>query len=153
MREILFRGKGICDGEWMFGSLVKVADECVIIAEDAVYYGGSDFSKGCAVDPATVGQFTGLTDADGIPIFEGDMFEPYDDEFDKSVVEFRNGAFRVVTYGITGAMMPYGWDETAGGYGELDEHDLIDWVDCGVIGNIHDNPEMLEGGCLCGRST
>ena len=65
-------------------------------------------------------------------------------EFDKSVVEFRDGAFRVITYGTTGMMMPYGWDETAGGYGELDEHDLIDWVDCSVIGNIHDKPKKME---------
>ena len=139
MRKILFRGKRVDTLEWIQGTLYNMSNNHnpFIMLEDR-------FGCSYPVLRETVGQFTGLTDADGIPIFEGDMFEPYDDEFDKSVVEFRNGAFRVVTYGITGAMMPYGWDETAGGYGELDEHDLIDWVDCGVIGNIHDNPELME---------
>ena len=137
MRKILFRGKRIDNGKWVEGDLRHWRNGSVGIHSDEL--------KGTLpVLPETVGQYTGLTDADGSPIFEGDMFEPFDDEFDKSVVEFRHGAFRVITYGITGAMMPYGWDETAGGYGELDEYELIDWIDCGVIGNIHDNPELME---------
>ena len=135
MREILFKGKRVDNGEWVQGLL---GSKRTILAESPL--GNIDE---IVVIPETVGQYTGLTDFDGVPIFVGDMFEPYDDEFEKSVVEFREGAFRVITYGTRGAMMPYGWDETAGGYGELDEHDLIDWIDCGVIGNVHDNPELF----------
>lgn len=136
MREILFKGKRFDNGEWVKGLL---GSKRTILVESPL--GNMDE---VVILPETVCQYAGLTDADGSPIFEGDMFEPDDDEFDKSVVEFRNGAFRVVTYGTIGAMMPYGWDETEGGYGELDEHDLIDWIDCGVIGNIHDNPELMD---------
>lgn len=130
MREILFRGKGICDGEWMFGSLVKVADECVIIAEDAVYYGGSDFSKGCAVDPATVGQFTGLKDKNGVRIFEGDICRVLDLLYK---VEFKHSCWWFTILSNKVYCCP-AFNSNCGEY-------------CEVIGNIHDNPEMLEGGC------
>lgn len=145
MRKILFRGKRMDNGEWVIG--------------DGIHYPKSVNYKGtCWIDgmgekandwvrviPETVGQYTGQTDFDGKPIFEGDLFDPCDSDIHKCVVEFRESAFRVVSYGILGAMMEYGWDETAGGYGELDEHDLLDWIDSGVIGNIYDNPELIGG--------
>lgn len=59
MREILFRGKRMSDGEWLYGSLLQVnrkgATECCIHSDRYSHL----------IDPATVGQYTGLTDKDG----------------------------------------------------------------------------------------
>lgn len=137
MRKILFRGKAFFNGEWAYGSLVKVQDECVIIPEDAVYYGGSDFSDGWGVDPNTVGQFTGLTDKNGRRIFEGDFIHARhvdDSSLTAGVVNFILGCFCVRYNAYNNPAID-----------TLKEYEIID--------NIHDNPELLKGGCRCGRNT
>ena len=68
MREILFRGKRMDNGEWVEGGYFFHYGECRIVAEGTV----SDYIIHYPVDPATVGQFTGLL-ANGKRIFEGDV--------------------------------------------------------------------------------
>ena len=74
----------------------------------------------------TVGQYTGLTDKNGKKIFEGDIVGvgECDKIYEKVVVYFDKGAFRVSQFAI----------------------DLLETrnIDCEVIGNIYDNPELLE---------
>ena len=65
-----------------------------------------------------------------------------------AVVIFKDGCFRLELHGICGTFTESGWDECGGGYGII-ECDPIDWYsirDMKVIGNIHDNPKLLEGG-------
>ena len=78
--------------------------------------------------PETVGQYTGLTDKNGKKIFEGDIFNiEYSETIVKNaVIEYVGASF----YGSTGI-----------DYWELDDYREIE-----VIGNIHDNPELLKGG-------
>lgn len=65
MREILFRGKRIDNGEWVYGDLVQSPAHCVVqIYEQNLC--GDNF----AIDPSTVGQYTGLTDKNDRKIFE-----------------------------------------------------------------------------------
>ena len=147
MREILFRGKRMDDGEWVEGYLVKaVGGECMILPVTTEHCGGAEFSEGYHCDPTTVGQYTGLKYKNGKRIFEGDMIKPFDDEVDKMVVEFHHGQFLLCLYGYRGYMAEYGWEEE-GNYGCFEAEPLSSYGDdIEVIGNIHDNPELLKGG-------
>ena len=136
MREILFRGKRMDNGEWIEGDLVhsvyKIGDTCV---------GKFGWTLGMhQVDHYTVGQYTGLNDKNGKRIFEGDIVSvtgltPHPTwEYDSvtGVVKWRGGAFEVEGR-ANDDYAPYGW--------------LYD--SCAacreIIGNIHDNPDFIEG--------
>lgn len=149
MREITFRGKRIDNGEWVEGNLLGKeliiphgqtlykSPENHLIAIDVLMY---------TVDPATVGQYTGLTDKNGKRIFEGDIFHIEDEIL--GVVIFKDGGFRMEEYGLCGTWTESGFDECGGGWGII-ECEPLDWYTIGdmeIIGNIHDNPELLKEG-------
>ena len=142
MREILFRGKRYMDGEWVDGSLF--IDEKKEKHEILVGY--VNFRYGWEVDPATVGQYTGLTQ-NGVKIFEGDMFRMDDDEDEVGVIIFKDGCFRLEIHGLCGTWTESGFEECGGGYGIIECEPIDYWYirDMEVIGNIHDNPELLKG--------
>ena len=114
MREILFRGKCIGNGEWAKGSLVIWGDGSCWIDS------GSLTEPMACVIPKTVGQFTGLTDKNGTKIFEGD------------ILALRTGRPHIVKF-------------EDGGFVLTDTAIPIRHADKLVIGNIHDNPELLGG--------
>ena len=134
MREILFRGKRIDNGEWVEGNLF-VPDE----GHDAptqICFGTNIVMITYDVDPDTVSEFIGLRDRNGKRIFEGDIItanvgeREYEDEYLSNtniLVSFENGYF----YPFAVAC---GWRS---------------WVDdVEVIGNKWDNPELLKGGAV-----
>jgi uncharacterized phage protein (TIGR01671 family) len=157
MREILFRGQTRKYGEkvrmgdgkklpghWVYGGVLQGAgSHSIIYGGENVNDPSEDLDKWC-VHTDTLGQFTGKTDKNGKKIFEGDMFH-LDDEI-IAVVIFKDGCFRLEEYGLCGAWTESGFDECGGGWGVI-ECDPIDWYtirDMEIIGNIHDNPELLE---------
>ena len=124
MREILFRGKRVDNGEWIEGFYCKdeyLKDRIWVLDED-------NFLAWWEVDPATVGQFTGLLDKNGKRVFEGDIAN-LDLHTAKYVCAYRSdhGAFMwncLVT----------NENRFLGHYGEK------------VIGNIHDCSQKMNEG-------
>ena len=138
MREILFRGKRVDNGEWIEGYFVKF--EWREIPEIYTGWNCYTLTPEChGIEPSTVGQYTGLTDKNGKKIFEGDIIKivpdyDYSDDYSISKVYSYNGVFCVDYHGDD-------FDSTALGFLE----DYLPDGDFEVIGNIHDNPEMLGG--------
>lgn len=123
MREILFRGKRIDNGEWVYGYYVPCClgrfpcSPCIVPDSDGVW-------EPIEVDPSTIGQYTDLT-ANGKKIFEGDVFTDGLSIWD-------------VIYNKGSLCMNFG-----GQYVPLTQV-LRGVIDNDIIGNIHDNPELLE---------
>ena len=136
MREILFRGKRPDNGEWAFGDLSQHKTGKVFIKC------GSAISS-YEVIPETVGQYTGLTDKNGKKIFEGDILS-----IAKIMDGFGTYYFPPIAYPgnvvVKWGMCAWMW-ETLGEYRFfINFPDAWCHFECEVIGNIHDNPELLE---------
>ena len=134
MREILFRGKRKDNGEWVEGNLF-IPDK--LDTPTQICIGTNIIRITYDVIPETVGQYTGLTDKNGKKIFEGDIHE-------------RENHFFVVKYGkyrdCETNEDEYGW------YFEYTHRKGCEGFDgtesqyVNIIGNIHDNPELLKEG-------
>lgn len=122
MREIKFRAQAIASNKWLYGDLRHHKEDVCIFEQ-----GGN---KGEQVKPETIGQFTGLRDINGKDIYEGDILDvSYADEESRLEVCFVRGVFAFL------------WD------GDIDDEfpcnaPTHEWAK--VIGNIHDNPELLS---------
>ena len=123
------------DGEWVEGYLVKaVGGECMILPVTTEHCGGAEFSEGYHCDPTTVGQYTGLKDKNGKRIFEGDICR-----------NTRTG--EIVSVKWHGTMAGYVWNKRRADGFLFDFGELFRACDkYEVIGNIHDNQELLKGG-------
>lgn len=124
MREIIFRGKRKSDGKWWEGYLT------VVFQHTYIEKANENEAFRFVVDPETVGQFTGLTDKNGKRIFEGDILKRTNGNKSVWYVDYKNCAFCANQSNCNYAC-------------ELGE--LLDQIELEVIGNVHDNPELLEG--------
>lgn len=147
--EIKFRGKRESNGEWVYGGFVQFNKYSFIFPDPSIEYWDR-----YVVDPNTVGQFTGEVDVNGKKIYENDIVKfrtkrfHYKDEskkniakwkWFKSVVMFNDGSFLINESGILrNATDVYNYDTYLSAFTK-DSSNCIE-----VIGNIHDNPELLD---------
>lgn len=137
MREILFRGKRINNGEWIFGSLIVDCENYYIhmntgivsISENTAHTPYNENSNVVVaythkVDPKTVGQFAGWNNKNHARIFEGDIVSQ-EDETGTVRYEGNYCTFAVILKRNT----------------DLFQHIKYG---CEILGNIHDNPELID---------
>lgn len=126
----IFRGKGnpkYNDGEWYYGHLIYDGSDYQIVDPK---YGSCKIT----VIPETVGQYTGLEDKNGKSIFEGDIVAGsliWQEKRKNGLVEFKDGSFGLTWY--------------RGGIEQFNAFTSMCNVEYEVVGNIHDNPELLKG--------
>lgn len=136
MREILFRGKRTDNGEWVEGYYYKAKycrtdDELcdyITVPHPKEY---NEPSSHYIVNPETVGQYTGLKDKNGIKIFESDIVncKTINYFFGNCKVVYRNSLARYCIISADGLIFPM-------------EEESFEYE---VVGNVHDNPELLGG--------
>lgn len=125
MRIIKFKGKDLKTGKWVYGDLHTLCDEPHIHTEPTHFpYAG----KRSFINPDTIGQFTGLFDKNGKEIYEGDILLSKD-EYGTVEVIFAHGAFQVRYFCKNG--------EHRIPFTNLKK-------DYELLGNIHDNPGLLN---------
>lgn len=131
-REIIFRGKRIKDGKWLYGYYLDEKAEdtdfpCIVPFEPVPDH---DWE----VDPETVGVFTGMLDQNGEKLFEGDivMANVLGSVVVSWSIQFLNSSF------VEGEMKK-----------RLSPQEFPDLKGTTLIGNIYDNPDLLVEGGLC----
>ena len=133
MREIVFRAKRTYNGEWVEGYYIHIPEGEGTYDEERhlIQQIHNNGIIGFSVDviPETVGQYTGLTDKNGKKIFEGDIVVCELFEETGQIAYHESEAMFVVEFDT--------W---------LTDFDHLYGKDLEVIGNIHDNPELLKGG-------
>lgn len=131
-REILFRGKRVDNGEWVYGYYTLYGQSKGL--HPAIITGTEE---GCVIpafiDPETRGEYTGLTDKNGVKIFEGDILKMSSVYYGSLIfrkVEISKGNTYVSNYNFSQNLYDTFMSSTR-------------W-DVEVIGNIYDNPELLK---------
>lgn len=139
-REIKFRGKRRYDGEWVYGGIEKEGDSYYIITEESAVCAEEG---GEIVIQETIGQYTGLRDKNGVEIYEGDIVRLFCD----------CSGYYIEPRWVNAIIV---WDEDLYGWEISFEHIRVGYSECignfkydydaqiEVIGNIFDNPELLE---------
>ena len=128
MRDILFRGKRLENGAWVYGSLLQV--ECEDGSIVTAIFDRKDSGGDAEVHSSTVGQYTGLKDKNGERIWEGDIVKG---RYSGKVAEVQAEVWNCgCCHGVLGFST---------GTSDPDIGDTLV-----VIGNIYDNTELLEGG-------
>lgn len=134
MVTLLCRGKRTENNKWVEGYYVCTHDYLdnrqihFIFCDDSTVYPHNEIAGTVEVDPKTIGRFTGLTDKNGVKIFEGD----------------------IVRSRITGEEFIVIWDELYSAFAIHNSKVRYGFPKCNaktyqVVGNIHDNFDLLKG--------
>lgn len=133
MREILFRGKRKENNEWVYGNYAVTDNN-----EKQQHFIFQNKAFEFEVDPETIGQYTGITDDNGKKIFEGDILGVTNDDPDYDYITKVYFEYNTLCVDVEDK----DYDSTSIGFAIEIWDDECDQVE--VIGNIYDNPELLE---------
>lgn len=134
MREILFRGKRIDNGEWIEGYVYRISEDLNPFIMFKNRHGESH-----EVDPKTVGQFTGLYTVSEQKIWSGDIARFYEKLYTVQRECDTPGGY----WAETGYILKHiGWSDYVPFTDTID--DYYNEICIEIVGNIHDNPELLE---------
>ena len=140
MRTIKFRGKRLYGSGWVYGDLIHENNGKVAIKTNLNTWGENDdtiepFGEYVLVKPYTVGQYTGIIDKNGKEIYEGDIITKSHG--------IRSSRHMVLYYPYTASFIA----QLVGTYNcsSISQGWIFEYLKV-VVGNIHDNPELLEGG-------
>ena len=147
IREVIFRGKRTDNGEWIEG-YAAMSGGTFIICDNGLTYGGFIVYE---VIPETVGQYTGLTDKNGKKIFEGDILRGFEYPFCSNINGEFNYFAEIVWFDDSSAFGIYTFKNPKSNVRGISEGntDYLEYFNADkweVIGNIHDNPELMKGG-------
>lgn len=153
MKDFEYRGRRLDNKEWVYGHYFITpitAEFCVKPENGAFFASGDEPIRHCIVenmvafeiDPATVGQYTGLKDKNGKDIWEGDIFKDDNHGIVRSIFRVPGG------FAFEDNPVSFGYDHRAPvyPYSPIADSQNVAWLAqcCEVIGNIHDNPELLK---------
>ena len=133
MREILFKGKRIDNGEWIEGYYQKRHDFLGNEEHLIFYADGHTVWDHAEVSSETLCQFTGLCDKNGKRIWENDILMAH---LDESYPE--DAAYETVEWNVAG------WVAHETGSTDREYIDKFDLEHYEVVGNTFDNPELLQ---------
>lgn len=139
MRHIIFRGKRLDNGEWIYGDLQIGDDDHIPMIGTTGQTRWVDYIQ---VAENTIGQLTELRDKNGIDIWEGDIFKEDDSGIVRSVFRVPGGL------AFEDNPVSFGYDHRAPvyPYSSIAEMQNASWLSkyCEVVGNIHDHPDLLK---------
>lgn len=138
MRTIKFRGKEIHTGNWVFGGIIPTRSGAwITVSKNENTY------DSYRVTPNSIGIFTGATDSKGTEIYDGDIL--------RGIKQFADGSYpeALVMFDLhSGINIRTSKHRNFAKFSVLLNRDGVA-INVEVIGNIHDNPELLEGGERC----
>lgn len=148
MREILFRGKRVDNGEWVEGFyhysklINSTTREHIKTTHWILPIGGQDAYD---IIPESISEFTGLTDKNGTKIFEGDIIKAWGQR--PMYVHFNEETLTLEMTDVGVPIFKVNHLLNTMDLAEVQVEAVVGEMHTEVIGNIHDNPELLKGDC------
>ena len=143
MREILFRGKRTINGDWVYGDFMRGNERKSLRDSIFVYDSETQSFNDYEINPSTLGQYTGLTDKNGKRIFEGDILHIAKNA-DGLGGYYQPPLDYHVNVVVKWDLCAWMWETLCEDKRYISFPDAWCHYECEVIGNIHDNPDLLE---------
>lgn len=142
MREILFRGKRTINGDWVYGDFVRGNERKSLRDSIFVYDSETQSFNDYEINPSTLGQYTGLKDKNGNRVFDGDILHI------SKIADGLGGYYQPpldypVNVVVKWDLCAWMWETLCEDKRYISFPDSWCHYECDIIGNIHDNPELL----------